>query len=271
MQKVWLSSQLQHLKVHPFKYGFFLFLFVFIAISIIVVTQLSKTSSNEQINNRHYTYETIQASNDVIIHVLRTKPHNIHLQSINMNVVESGFNGINGGFFWMEHLLSIAVENDLPVQGAPRKFGSGWFNAKYPRGTLVYDQISNIFTVQIVNNVDEIKVTDRTRYWAQGGVSMNLSDPLNWENMMNVEALPYPNDSRLRSGMVYDQEGFVYLIISSTQCTAAQFRSAILEQVPKFPLLEGIFLDGDGSSQMSADDLKLIGDGRKVTQMIRIN
>jgi hypothetical protein len=269
MQKESLASRVQRLKENPYKYGFLLILFISLVISIIAI--FFTPSSKDTIANQHYTYETIQASNDVNLHIMRTNPQNIHLQSINMNVVESGFNGINGGFFWMDQLLSIAVENDLPVQGVPHKFGSGWFNAKYPRGTLVYDQISDVFTVQVVSSVDEIKVIDRSHYWAQGGVSMNLADSLRWENKMNVEALPYPNDTRLRSGMVYDQEGFVILIISTTRCTAEQFRSAILEQIPNYSLLEGIFLDGDGSSQMLADDLKLVGDGRKVSQMIRIN
>jgi hypothetical protein len=263
-----LTKTYQTLKSLPYKNKLILILFVFIIVSILLMIQLF---FEEKIGNDHYTYARIQAKNDVIIHVMRTEPQYIHFQSINKNVTESGFNGINGGFFWEEQLLSIAVENNLPAQGAPKQYGSGWYNTKYPRGTLVYDPISAKFSIQIVNSVDEIEVTDRSHYWAQGGVSMNLSDEQNWENLIGIEALPFPNDSRLRSGMIYDQEGFVNLIVSSTHCTASEFRAAILDQVHTYHLVDGIFLDGDGSSQMLADDHQLMGDGRKVTQMIRID
>jgi uncharacterized protein YigE (DUF2233 family) len=245
-------------------YGLILVMLITLSVTILVIAQQSK---NQQ-SKKHYSYEEIHANNGAIIHVMRTNPQHIQLPSINMNVADSGFFGINGGFFWMGHLLSIAVENDVPSQGAAKEYGSGWYNVKYPRGTLVYDQATKQLTVQVVSSVDELKVTDRSRYWAQGGVSMNLADPVYWEDVMNIEALPFADDTRLRSGIVYDQDGFVYLVVSTTQCTASQFRSAILEL--DYPLIDGIFLDGDGSSQMLADEISIPGDGRKVTQMIRI-
>jgi uncharacterized protein YigE (DUF2233 family) len=245
-------------------YSILLVTFTTLIVSILFIAQ----QSEDQQNKKHYSYEAIHANNGVIIHVMRSHPQDIQLPSIHKNVADSGFYGINGGFFWLEHLLSIAVENDVPSQGAAEEYGSGWYNVKYPRGTLVYDQASKQLTVQVVSSVDELKVTDRSHYWAQGGVSMNLSDPVYWEDVMNIEVLPFADDTRLRSGIVYDQDGFVYLIVSTTQCTASQFRSAIMEL--EYPLIDGIFLDGDGSSQMLTDEISIPGDGRKITQMIRI-
>lgn len=217
-------------------------------------------------------YFQIVADNGVVLHVLKTEPSNISLYRINNNVVRSGKEGINGGFFWEDQLLSIAVIDGIPVNGSPKEYGSGWFNVKYARGTMVYDRITGIIDVQQASSVDDLHVTDTTMFWAQGGVSMNLKDEKRWyEIAVEEEHLPFPDDARLRSAMAYDNSGKIYLVVTSTKCTAEEFRTAIKRNIAVENLNEAIFLDGDGSSQLLAGNVKMEGDARKVLQMIGIN
>lgn len=60
-----------------------------------------------------FKYFQIPADNGVVLHVIQTEPSNISLNSIDDNVIRSGTNGINGGFFWGKQLLSIAVMDGL--------------------------------------------------------------------------------------------------------------------------------------------------------------
>ncbi|MNC74582.1 hypothetical protein D3C75_1259630 [compost metagenome] len=71
--------------------------------------------------------------------------------------------------------------------------------------------------------------------------------------------------------MAYDDSGEVYLVVTSTQCTAEEFRTAVKRNVAVGHLIEAIFLDGDGSSQLLAGNIQLKGDNRTVVQMIVLN
>ncbi|WEK53511.1 MAG: hypothetical protein P0Y55_13095 [Candidatus Cohnella colombiensis] len=249
-----------------------LFLLIVIVISTVLFLQDSQQNSQPPVTqNTNYTYESLQATNGVELHILRTAPESLTFKTINGNVTASGSVGINGGFFWQQSLLSIAVENDQPVNGEQNAHGSGWFNTKYARGTLVYDRIAKRLSVQVVSNAAEIQVTDHSAYWAQGGVSLLLQDEPHFRQSIEKEALPVPDELRLRSGIVYDVDNYIYLIVSSTKCTAEQFRQSIVEYESEHPLVDGIYLDGDGSSQLMSNEMKLIGDGRAVIQMIAIH
>jgi len=246
---------------------FLIYLSTFILIiGIVSVWLLSKEDGTNSIK-----YSQITADNGVVLNVIQTDPHSITLSSINDNVVRSGINGINGGFFWDNNLLSIAVMDGIPTNGSPNDYGSGWFNAKYARGTLVYDRVSQTLSVQQAASVDDLQKTDASKFWAQGGISMNLKDDSSWYNQAVLEEmLPFPNEARLRSGMAYDSSGELYLIVTSNKCTAEQFRAAIKENIAIGKLAEAIFLDGDGSSQLLSGSVELKGDDRTVVQMIAI-
>ena len=247
-----------------------LLLIIVVVLAIwLLVTLLMGTGQSP--NEVSYSEET--AANGVVLNVLQADPEKVMLHAIDDNVTRSGMNGINGGFFWEKQLLSIAVNDGNPVNGQPKEYGSGWFNIKYKRGTLVYDRSTKLLTVQRAGSTEELEVTSRTSFWAQGGVSMSLSmgDDSRWRTIaVDEEALPFPDDNRLRSGMAFDSQLNVYLIVSSTKCTAEQFREAILEKVGAGKLVDGIFLDGDGSSQLLAEDIKLEGDNRTVLQMVGV-
>lgn len=228
---------------------------------------LTKDATPESVN-----YFQTTADNGVVLHVLRTEPSNISLYSIKDNVVRSETNGINGGFFWEDQLLSIAVMDGMPANGSPKEYGSGWYNVKYVRGTIVYDRVTRMVDVQRAASVDDLHMTAATKFWAQGGVSMNLKDDSRWYNVaVKEEMLPFPDDKRLRSAMAFDNSGEIYLVVTSTKCKAEQFRTAIKRNVAVGNLNEAIFLDGDGSSQLLAGNIQLKGDDRKVLQMIVVN
>ncbi|MDP5274135.1 phosphodiester glycosidase family protein [Chengkuizengella axinellae] len=246
-----------------------LILFIFSAVVIILLLNMIVWFSLGIFKD--YKYEKLKASNGVELHVLQTDPNYISFKTINENVSEAELIGINGGFFYESFLLSIAVEDGTPANGEVNKYGSGWFNEKYARGTLVFDKVTNKFAIQVVKSTDEINITDRSKYWAHGGVSMSLQNEEHWKERKEEEALPYPDGQHLRSGLVFDREGNVYLIVSSTKSTADLFRDAVLEKVAVGVLVDGIFLDGDGSSQLYSDEVKLAGDSRDVVQMIVIS
>jgi len=217
-----------------------------------------------------YTYAEAETDGLPKLHMIAVAPENIELRADKLPLRQIPAYGINGGFFYEDALLSIAVMDDKPVNGKRGDYGSGWFNAKYARGTLVWDGAAKKFSVQVLSSADELRVSDRGNYFAQGGVSLNLADDAGWEKQSEREHLPFAEDRRMRSGLVYNDAGQLWLIVAPEPSTAAAFRSALLAGVPGEGR-EGIFLDGDGSSQMNADEAVLTGDDRMVVQMIAVS
>jgi hypothetical protein len=248
--------------------GIFLVLALLFAVMLYALQVKSKGSVEK--GPSAYTYEELLASNGMELHVLKTSPSNVTLTSIQNNVALTPYYGVNGGFFYEKALLSIAVVDGMPVNGEIKEYGSGDENAKYARGTLVWDGASDKLSVQVVRNASDLKVMDHTRFWAQGGISMSLGEDQDWLEQMKNEQAPNPEDNRLRSAMVYDHEGMLYLIVSSTKGSLQAFRDAIVEQVVVGNLEDGIFLDGDGSSQLRSAEKILTGDNRPVAQMVRL-
>ncbi|WP_169082953.1 hypothetical protein [Paenibacillus sp. PL91] len=232
----------------------------------------NKTAADPLIaeKNLHYTYFSEMSSNGMKLHVLKTKPAYVTLETINNNVTLAGKVGINGGFFYGNQLLSIGMVDSQPVNKEIGNFGTGNENVKYARGTLVWDGASDALSVQVVSNASELKVKDHTRFWAQGGISMSLGLDDQWVQQTLKEQAPFPDDDRLRSAAVYDQAGDLYLIVSETKGSLAVFREAIVASVGEGRLVDGIFLDGDGSSQLFSSEAALPGDNRPVVQMLRI-
>lgn len=218
----------------------------------------------------NYTYAKVVSEGGVPLHALAVDPKFIELRAADRPLGDYRAYGINGGFFYQSSVLSIAVNDDVPVKGKAGDFGSGWYNAKYPRGTLVWDEAADQFSVQVVSSADELRIRDRGRYFAQGGVSMNLQNESVWEQAVILEHLPNPEERRLRSGLVYDDTGLLWLIVTDARCTAAEFREAIRDHIAPKSAKEGIFLDGDGSSQLKSAEISLHGDSRDLQQIIAI-
>lgn len=217
-----------------------------------------------------YTYFAAESQNGVLLHAVSTKPDLVTLQAADGPLSKYSDYGINGGFFYGEELLSIAVMNDRPVKGSSGQYGTGWFNVKYPRGTLVWDEAAGTFSVQVVSSADELNVQDRSRYFAQGGISMNLMNEAIWQSEAEAEHLPYGDEKRLRSGLIYDLSGNLWLIVTPTLCTVAEFRTAIQNNIAPGVPKEGIYLDGDGSAQLNSAEHILRGDSRALRQIITV-
>lgn len=217
-----------------------------------------------------YRYDAYEASNGMKLHVLVTKPAYVTLEVVNDNVTKTNKVGINGGFFYGDTLISMGVVNGYAVNGELNGYGSGGENMKYARGTLVWDGASDSLSVQVVSKASEVKAKDHTRFWAQGGISMSLSNDAGWLSQAEAENAPFPDELRLRSGAVYDDKGNLYLVVSENGGTLEVFRSAVIETVGGGRLVDGIFLDGDGSSQLQSKEMSLPGDNRLVVQMLRI-
>jgi len=134
----------------------------------------------------------------------------------------------------------------------------------------VWDDAAKIFTVQVTDEANKLAVTNRSLYWAQGGVSMSLQNNPTWQQQAIAEEMPAFDEPRLRSAAVYDKLANLYLIVTETKATVPQFRQAIIDTIAPDQLVDGIFLDGDGSSQLRSKQMTLKGDTRPVYQMIAL-
>ncbi|MGG1615570.1 hypothetical protein ACIFQM_08225 [Paenibacillus sp. NRS-1782] len=221
-----------------------------------------------------YTYSQIAASNGVVLHSIKTSPNSVYMKALpgGSSIANQNTDGINGSFFDFSTgaLLTIAVNNDVPVGGSKGAYGSGYENAKYARGTLVWDSREGEFSVQVVSSAASLAVVSRNQYWAQGGISMGLNNESGWAAQADKENMPNRTGSTERAGLVYNNAKNVWLVVTNTKCTAAQFRTAIKEKVGSGTLVNGIFLDGSGSAQMRAGTVKASGDGRKVFSMVAL-
>ena len=243
---------------------------IMLYLMIIALGNRSASDNLAPSQSLHYSYYSETSPSGMKLHVLQTKPAYVTLETINDNVTLVGKVGINGGFFYGNQLLSIGVVNSLPVNKEIGNFGTGIENVKYARGTLVWDGASDALSVQVAGNASEIKVKDHTRFWAQGGISMSLGNDGQWIQQTVKENAPFPEDNRLRSAAVYDNAGALYLIVSETKGSLDVFREAIIDSIGNGKLVDGIFLDGDGSSQLFSSEAALPGDNRPVVQMMRI-
>jgi len=219
------------------------------------------------------SYSKCIASNGVVLHALKCSPNDVQLRSCRTNVQSQPLAAaINGGFFDSRNgaVLSIAVQNNQPVKGGRGEYGSGWENAKYARGTLVWDAAARRYSIQVVRSADELKVSDRSRYWAQGGISMSLQDDGGWQQRARLQNMPNMSGKVYRTGLVYGSGLSMWMIVTNTACTAEQFRTAIKQKIGSGTLTDGIFLDGSGSSQLRCEDVSLRGDGRTVYSLVSI-
>lgn len=244
-------------------------LFLIAAVSFFV-TLLLFQKEHHPLPVADYRYAKVKAPNGVQLHLIRTSPSNVQLKAIAANVTNTGDYGINGGFFWNGDLLSIAVIDNMPLKGAPGDYGSGWYNVDNSKGTLVWDEVTGRFSVQVAIDADGLTVADRSRYWAQGGVSMRLGDDAGWQEQADKEGMPAMDENRMRSGLAFDENQQLWMLVSPTPCTVEQFRTAVKETLAKAKLVDGIFLDGDGSSQLKVAEASLPGDRREVYQMLAI-
>jgi hypothetical protein len=222
-----------------------------------------------------YSYGKVNTSTGIILHYIKTSPNYITLSRNDAGTVaQSGYYGINGGYFdWNGDILSIAVVNNIPIKKKVGDYGSGWYNVwstSPKRGTLVWDPIASSYSIQVINSAGNINVTNKSNYWAQGGISMGLRNSNWYYQAVNVEGMSNPDGKAYRTGIVYNNMKNIWLIVTNTSCTASDFRQGIWNNIGSGSLVDGIFLDGSGSSQMNCAEVKLNGDSRAIPGMVRL-
>lgn len=199
--------------------------------------------------------------------------------------------GMNGGFFdpVSKILLSIAVVNGRPVAYTGQdvsaeafEFGNGGVNAigdyGATAGTIIWDGDNNeLKLVKLFSGWEihsENLVSNTNNYWAQGGASLSLNDDANWGTIADKDegyAGINGTGKSQRSAMLmsWDKKK-VYLVVTDTRCTGAEFRTAIKEtftwQIDHG--MDGIFLDGSTCAQLRYDDKNKVDHGRNVSQVI---
>lgn len=175
-------------------------------------------------------------------------------------------------------IVSIAAVNGKPVGGRNGDGTGGWTNGQYYvngrpinlyRGTLVWDPVARKYSVPEVYEIDEIRVSDKSNYWAQGGVSMCLQESEDiFQETVKGQRLPEYNSKDLRSALVYNTDLNLWLVISTNSCTASAFRTAIKNAIGSGTLVDGIFLDGGSSTSMRCADF--YKNGNFLPEMLRL-
>lgn len=217
----------------------------------------------------NYAYGTATATNKVVLAYIKTTPNNVvpWYQNPRKAIKDSNIYGINGGFFTgSQTLLSIAIKNGVRVGGGGvNDYGSGYYNGigdpvkDVNRGTFIWDNARKLYRVQQIKNAGEIEtnIKNGKDYWAQGGTSMCMLSDTNFTKAISAENMPDPNDAnKNRAGLVCNGTN-IWLVVSTTGCTLANFRAAIKEKIGS--TLDGIFLDGSGSAQLRCYDRTFIG------------
>ena len=228
----------------------------------------------------NYTYGTA-SYNGVNLRFIKTSPNNILPTYLNppKSMTQSGYYGINGGFFNDKFgIVSIAAVNGKPVGGRNGDGTGGWTNGQYYvngrpinlyRGTLVWDLVARKYSVPEVYEIDEIRVSDKSNYWAQGGVSMCLQESEDiFLETVKGQRLPEYNSKDLRSALVYNTDLNLWLVISTNSCTVSAFRTAIKNAIGSGTLVDGIFLDGGSSTSMRCADF--YKNGNFLPEMLRL-
>ncbi|MNH98685.1 hypothetical protein D3C73_514280 [compost metagenome] len=228
----------------------------------------------------YYTFNSMKASNGITLKVIKTSPNNIVLTYLGgKSVPSSGKLGMNGGFFQdlplpagqtKPNVYSIAVNDNVPINGGFGDYGSGG-TQDVTRGTLVWDKTKRTFWVQPTKVGDEatLWVNYGDKYWAQGGISMNLQDDANWRSIAISEGMPvidetWPN----RSGLLWNSGNNVFLVVSETKCSGTAFRSACKEI--ESGMVNGIFLDGADAAQMNVPGTYSTSWTRQLAAMVEV-
>jgi len=228
----------------------------------------------------NHTYGTVTASNGVKLAYIKTSPRNVrpcYLKPAKTIPNSTNF-GVNGGFFNLgsQNLLSIAVANGVGVgENGNNDFNSGWYNCDYARGTLVWDNADSKYQIVVTKYASEISVKSWTGSWAQGGISMwlQITDDNQFKKLAGDENMPNITGGENRTGLVYGTGGNIWLVVSISTCTALAFRDAIKKSIGSGTVVDGIFLDGGGSTQMKCNELSYGGNltpNRLIPEMVML-
>jgi len=245
------------------------------------------------------TSETVQKDitvevngENVKLHYIKTDPDNIVLKSItaelgDIDSISNYMDGksykgaINGGFFnkYTGLVGAIAVNNGTPIDdNADTNYFSTEENG-WGGGTLIWDRVNEDFVIRTLKDIEKITseniVADTSKYWAQGGIAMNLQNDAIWEDVFKGQAPSHylydlkRDKSSYRSAMLYDSNDNVYLVVTDGKYSYREVRSAVKKI--NSDIIDGIFLDGSTCSQMTYDGKDIENYGREVAEAIVVS
>lgn len=210
-----------------------------------------------------YTDVYVSGRGYIRLRYIKTSPKNIKLTAISGTVPSTGKLGVNAGFFSdsLQDVYSICIQNSSTVlQGKPASYHKGYDNVTSQgvtaRGTLVWDAPFSTYRQQVISSAAQLTIGDPDNYWAQGGVSMFLKNDTSWTNMVNspnsgqVLNDQFPGTLYNRTALLYGNSLNIYLVITETQCTLSEFRTAC-KSLDSSNGLDGVILDGANATQMN--------------------
>lgn len=220
-------------------------------------------------------------SNGIYLHIISTTAQDIELVNLQYGKLRtSEYYGMNGGWYnpigSTRQVISLAFSNGhnvgpASIDGDQNYVGSG----------VMYWSGSTLKVVSGVTSPSGLPIYANGT-WAQGGYSMHLGNT-NWAELTLAEpaAANVFYDSRAgKSAMVaHMSQKRVYLVITQNAATWETFRTAIQNYMGISDMgandsttLQGIFLDGSGSSQMKSKSNGYIesSDNRALCQIVAI-
>ena len=215
---------------------------------------------------RNYARRTYTASNGIKLNVIKTDASNIMLTDLGgkENLAESGYTGINGGYFSTHNLTLAKCDGEVLCNS------NNWLGA-----AAIYwnSKVLNYINGERQLTASDIPGTSRPNTWAQGGYYMWLGADDAFDQAMDEVGQDdggyLTGTSDGRSALVADiihQE--VYLIVTNSSNRFITFCRAIEEYLDITPgkvpsgQFHGVMFDGGGSSQL-CEKGEFIADGNK--------
>ena len=224
---------------------------------------------------------------DVSLHIIKTAASNIQLinqlNTTRKSMQNSGYYGINGGFFnptGDNRTLNIALNNGQCVGPYLNNFMNGYGNS-VGTGAIIW----NGSRLSVATNVKYAEAYENAQtVWMQGGIAfwLGIND---WADRFLAQDgvdSGYLTGYTKRTAMVADMNrSEVHLIVTEDLVNAASFRDAIQSYLGIHDgaqannSYQALSLDGGGSSQMrartsSGNIVNVTGDSRQLSQIITL-
>lgn len=195
--------------------------------------------------------------------MIKTKPENLGIRVVGVTMSASGNYGINGSFFNVKDPSNINQQWCLAINNCNYVTGSTWYATHHLRG---YGQ--SVFTLYkdgtlgcpMLRTVYDYKKSVR---FAIGGVGLN-NDPAKqgfFGDFSDVLRETY------HTAIVYDKQGYAYLIVTKIKCNYAEFKIMIETNVKDY--VDGVMLDSGGSSSIVYKN-NILDQGRRLGTIIYI-
>ena len=234
-------------------------------------------------------YLTPASYSGVTLHIIRAEAEDIEIVSLmedRKSLANSGYYGINGGFFDMGgtyNMYNIAVQNGTYVGPYIDPVANGFGNS-VGKGVIYWDGSDLNFAFSVTYANELVGYYEDPNVWMQGGIALWLGSNQWEQNVRNqgVGAAQYLSGSAQRTGMVANMStGQVHLIVAPASVTVSAFRAAIQAYLgitdgsQANTTYQALLLDGGGSTQMRAlnqngSTVNVTSSSRALSQIVRL-